>query len=107
MKLALIIRIRSTSGSSWQRALSYIESATRQGHEVIHCFFQAEGVRVAEDATRIATWSTACERLSIQMTLCSQAVERYHIQVPAPCVIGGLGGVIEAAVNADRVVSFV
>lgn len=107
MKLALVIRIRADSGPAWQRALSYVESATRQGHAVIHCFFQAEAVRMVEDPTLRAPWIAACEQRGIEMTVCSQAAECYQIQVPAPFVIGGLGGVIEAAVNADRVVSFV
>jgi sulfur relay (sulfurtransferase) complex TusBCD TusD component (DsrE family) len=39
--------------------------------------------------------------------LCSQAVEASALSVPEPFVIAGLGALVEAAVNADRLVSFV
>jgi sulfur relay (sulfurtransferase) complex TusBCD TusD component (DsrE family) len=47
------------------------------------------------------------QRTGGEFLLCSQAVEEHRVEILAPFVVGGLGALVEAAVRADKVVSFV
>ena len=61
----------------------------------------------ALDDQALPRWRQLATLTGAELLLCSQAVEASALSVPEPFVIAGLGALVEAAVNADRLVSFV
>ena len=107
MEISLIIRTHPEDGERLSLALRFINTAIAEGHSVRQCFFQGEGVRSALEPQRQDTWQQIADSTGADLLLCSQAVEIHAVDAHAPFEIGGLGSLVEAAVRADRVVSFV
>jgi sulfur relay (sulfurtransferase) complex TusBCD TusD component (DsrE family) len=70
-------------------------------------FFKARGVAAALGDQTLSRWRQLATLTGAELLLCSQAVEASALSVPEPFVVAGLGALVEAAVNADRLVSFV
>ena len=107
MKISLIIRTSGTVPNQCERIQDFIQSAVDQGHEIKQCFFQGAGVSAAVNDQTLPRWRQLATLTGAELLLCSQAVEASAVSVPEPFVIAGLGALVEAAVNADRLVSFV
>ena len=107
MEISLIIRTSGTAPNQCERVQEFIQSAVDQGHGIKQCFFQGAGVPAALNEKTLPRWRQLAMLTGAELLLCSQAVEASALSVPDPFVIAGLGALVEAAVNADRLVSFV
>ena len=107
MEISLIIRTSGSDPNQCERVQDFIQSAVDQGHEIKQCFFQGAGVPAALHVETLPRWRQLATLTGAELLLCSQAVEVSALSVPEPFVIAGLGALVEAAVNADRLVSFV
>ena len=107
MEISLIIRTPGTAPKQCERVQDFIQSAVDQGHDIKQCFFQGAGVSAALDDQALPRWRQLAILTGAELLLCSQAVEASALSVPEHFVIAGLGALVEAAVNADRLVSFV
>ena len=107
MDFSLIIRTPLESKRNLLEAQRFIRVAIDEGHSIRQCFFQAEGVLSVKDNNTDICWQSLASLTNAEMLLCSQTVETFHVTVEAPFRVGGLGALVEAAVRADRVVTFV
>ena len=107
MEISLIICTPGTAPKQCERIHDFIQSAVDQGHDIKQCFFQGAGVSAALHEHTLPRWRQLATLTGAELLLCSQAVEAAALSVPEPFVIAGLGTLVEAAVNADRLVSFV
>lgn len=107
MIFTLIIRTPATEHGRWQRAQRFISTAVDEGHTVRQVFFHSAGVSSAVHRDARPGWNKLAERTGAEFLLCSQAVEEHGIVIEPPFVVGGLGALVEAAVKADKVLSFV
>jgi sulfur relay (sulfurtransferase) complex TusBCD TusD component (DsrE family) len=107
VKISLIIRTPGTVPNQCGRVQDFIQSAVDQGHQITQCFFQGAGVSAALSDQALPRWRHLATLTGAELLLCSQAVEASALSVPEPFVIAGLGALVEAAVTADRLVSFV
>jgi sulfur relay (sulfurtransferase) complex TusBCD TusD component (DsrE family) len=107
VEISLIIRTPGTVPHQYERIQDFIQSAVGQGHEIRQCFFQGAGVSAALTDQTLPRWRQLATLTGAELLLCSQAVEASALSVPEPFVVAGLGALVEAAVNADRLVSFV
>ena len=107
MEISLIICTPGTAPKQCERVQDFIQSAVDQGHDIKQCFFQGAGVSAALHEHTPPRWRQLATLTGAELLLCSQAVEAAALSVPEPFIIAGLGALVEAAVNADRLVSFV
>lgn len=107
MIFTLIIRTPATEPERWQKAQRFIDVAVDGGHTIRQVFFHSAGVLSAMHHDALPGWHMLAERSGGEFLLCSQAVEEHGIDIAPPFFVGGLGALIEAAVKADKVLSFV
>ena len=107
MILTVIIRTAANETRRWQQAQHFVSDAQDQGHTIRQVFFHSAGVLSAVHHDALPTWYLLAQRTGGEFLLCSQAVEEHQIEISPPFVVGGLGALVEAAVRADKVVSFV
>lgn len=107
MILTLIIRTPASEPERWLTAQRFISAALDTGHTIRQVFFHSTGVLSAVKNDALPCWHLLAQRSGAEFLLCSQAVEEHRIDVLPPFTVGGLGALIEAAVRADKVVSFV
>ena len=107
MDFTLIIRTPLESKRNLLDAQRFIRAAVKQGHSIRQCFFQADGVLSVTGNNPDICWQSLATLTNAEMLLCSQAVDTFSVAVEAPFRVGGLGALVEAAVRADRVVTFV
>jgi sulfur relay (sulfurtransferase) complex TusBCD TusD component (DsrE family) len=103
----LIIRTPAAELDRWQRAQRFIDAAVDKGHTIRQVFFHSAGVSSAMHRDALPGWYKLAHRTGGEFLLCSQAVEEYGIDIVPPFVVGGLGALVEGAVKADKVLSFV
>lgn len=128
MKFSLAIYAAPFSSQASQTALSFARELLRQGHDIYRVFFYQDGVisgnRLAtppqDEQDLIAEWRGLAHEQSLDVVVCIAAAlrrgilnqeeaERYERDVAnlAPeFSLSGLGQWVDAAVNADRVVTF-
>ena len=107
MDFTLIIRTPLESKRNLLEAQRFIRVAVDEGHTIRQCLFQADGVLSVTGNNPDICWQSLASLTNAEMLLCSQAVETFDVAVEAPFRVGGLGALVEAAVRADRVVTFV
>ena len=100
MIFTLIIRTPATEPERWQKAQRFIDVAVDGGHTIRQVFFHSAGVLSAMHHDALPGWHMLAERSG-------GAVEEHGIDIAPPFFVGGLGALIEAAVKADKVLSFV
>ena len=106
MEFTVIFRASAVKKASWRRAHNFISVSISGGHTFRQFFFQEAGVTAAVDHFAMPAWIELAARSGAELILCSQAIEEYLVEAPAPFIIGGLGAFIEAAVMSDRVICF-
>lgn len=128
MRFAIAIYGAPASSLSAESALRFAESALAAGHEIHRVFFYHDGVYAAnalavapQDERDVgARWATLAERHGFELGVCVAAAlrrgvidaaeadryERPASNLRPPFRILGLGQLIEAAVEADRLVTF-
>jgi len=124
--LAVYAAPYSQEGSA--TALRFAESALKQGHQLYRVFFYGDGVHNSnhlhappqDESNLPQRWKTLAETHGVDLVVCiaaslrrgilnSEEATRYeksNHNCEAPFNISGLGQMIDACVNSDRVITF-
>lgn len=128
MKLGILINEGPYQHQASDTALQFVKSAIKKGHEIYRVFFYNDGVN---NATRFATppqddrnitkeWSALAKEYNIDMVVCVAAAQRRGIldkgeaerngkdsdNIAEGFRISGLGQLVEAGIQADRLITF-
>lgn len=128
MKLALLVNEGPYQHQAADSALQFVKAAVAKGHEVFRVFFYHDGVnngtRFAippqDDRNITVEWSKLAEEHKIDLVVCIAAAQRRGIldeneakrqgksgdNIAPGFRISGLGQLIEAGIQADRLVVF-
>lgn len=109
MNFTLMVMDGPDSSRAQARALGFAQAAVAQGHRVCRVFFYGAGARIGlpwDDDAR-ARWHALSQAADTELVLCSASAERYGMRdAPSGYVIAGLGALMEAGLDSDRIVSF-
>lgn len=128
MKFAITVLGAPYSSQAPVSALNFARAVVSQGHELVRVFFYQEGVYTGSIASSppqdelniVQAWRDFAHNQNIELIVCvasalrrgmlnSEEADRYEkdITTLAPeFEISGLGQLIDANLNADRVVTF-
>lgn len=128
MKLCVVIQGSPYGSQACQSALLYTKAALKAGHEVLRVFFYEDGVYAAhinntppQDERNVVTeWRELAESSDLELVACIASclrrgildeaeADRYEKASPTVSdgfIISGLGQLIDATLNADRVITF-
>ncbi|MEH6823652.1 MAG: sulfurtransferase complex subunit TusD [Motiliproteus sp.] len=128
MKLAVVINGSPTASQAATTALRYIQAALALGHQVPRVFFYGESVHTAntlttppqDESNLTRRWQDLAQQHGIELVVCIAAAVRRgmldareakrHEQTAGNLAEGfelsGLGQLIDATLNADRVITF-
>ena len=119
MRYALLVLSPPDAGASARHALMFARAVLRNGHALDCVFFFDAGVLTAaagceapqdEDDLR-AGWRSLRSEHGVRLVTCVASAHRFGVSSdvtngPAGFEIGGLGELIEASGNADRLLTF-
>ncbi len=128
MKLSVLINEGPYTHQASDSAYQFVKAALAKGHEIFRVFFYHDGVN---NATRLTTppqddrnivnrWSKLAEEHKLDLVVCVAAAQRRGIvdegeakrngkdatNLAAGFRISGLGQLIEAGIQSDRIVTF-
>jgi tRNA 2-thiouridine synthesizing protein D len=117
MKFGIVVNEGPYTHQASDSAYQFAKAALEKGHEVVRVFFYHDGVN---NGTRLTTppqddrpitkrWSELAAQHGLDLVVCVAAAQRHGKDADniAPGFrISGLGQLIEAAVQADRLVAF-
>ena len=128
MKLGILINEGPYQHQASDTALQYVKEAIKKGHEIYRVFFYNDGVN---NATRFATppkddrnitneWSNLAKEHGVDLVVCVAAAQRRGIldkgeaerngkdsdNIADGFRISGLGQLVEAGIQADRLITF-
>ena len=128
MKFGVLINEGPYQHQASDTAYKFIEAAIEEGHEIFRVFFYHDGVN---NGTRLATppqddrhipnrWTELAEKHDIDLVLCVAAAQRRGMvdedemkrnskdanNIAGKFRISGLGHLIEAGIQADRMITF-
>ncbi|MFN2308342.1 MAG: sulfurtransferase complex subunit TusD [Gammaproteobacteria bacterium] len=128
MKLAVLVNEGPYQHQSADSALQFVKAAVAKGHEIFRVFFYHDGVNNGtrlgvppqDDRNITAEWSKLAESHSIDLVVCIAAAQRRGIldqneakrqgkdgdNIAPGFRISGLGQLIEAGIQAERLVVF-
>lgn len=128
MKFAILVQAAPYSSEGCLSALNFAEAVLASGHEIERVFFYHDGVYAAnsfisppQDETDLGSrWQILAKNHHVELVACIASclrrgivddieAERYEKSASnlAPgFIISGLGQLIDATINADRVVTF-
>jgi tRNA 2-thiouridine synthesizing protein D len=128
MKFALVVYGAPHAAQGPATALAFARAAVKGGHEVVRVFFYLDGVHNAsalavppqDERDLVAEWAALAESHGVELAVCIAAslkrgvigadeAERYekpHHNLHPAFTIAGLGQLIDAAIAADRVLTF-
>ena len=128
MKLAIQINEGPYTHQASVSALNYVKAAVAAGHEIFRVFFYHDGVNNGtryttppQDDVNIAnSWSQLAKDHKIDLVVCVAAAQRRGIvdegeqkrngkdgnNIAEGFRISGLGQLIEAAIQSDRLITF-
>lgn len=128
MKLAVMVNEGPYQHQSSDSALQFTKAALDKGHEVFRVFFYHDGVNNGtrfgvppqDDRNITVQWSELAEQHSIDLVVCVAAAQRRGIldeneakrhgkdgdNIANGFRISGLGQLIEAGIQCDRLVVF-
>ena len=128
MKLAIIVQGSPHSSQAAATALRYTEAALELGHQVVRVFFYGDSVLTAnsltqppQDETNLTErWQTLVAEYQIELIVCiaaalrrgvldSREAQRYEkgaANLADGFELSGLGQLVDATLNADRVITF-
>lgn len=110
MNYSLVVLHGPDDGRALSRAESFAAALSQGGHTLKRVFFYGGGVKVAltHDGEPWQYWSELSRHQNTEIVLCSASADRYGITSPPEgFVIAGLGTLMEAGMDSDRVVTFV
>ena len=127
MKFSIIIKSLPSSSSS-NTAIKFIETALDAGHEIYRVFFYQAGVAHAnnfsiaprDEHSVIEHWIKLKEQYELDLVVCVAAAlrrgvvndeeakryEKNGANLHSIFEISGLGQLVDASINSDRVISF-
>ncbi len=128
MIYSLVVLASPVSGHASRHALAFAQGVLDRGHAIRRVFFldagtvtSANGVVVPQDeADPVTPWSGLARQHAVELVVCVTSALRYGMlddaearryERPAATisdgfVIAGLGDLVDACANADRVVTF-
>jgi tRNA 2-thiouridine synthesizing protein D len=128
MKFSLLIQAAPLSAQASATALSFAEALLKQGHSLHRVFFYRDGVHNAselaappQDETNLPhRWQALAREHQVELMVCIAAALKRGILDEAEArryqkasanlapgfVLGGLGQLLEAAVESDRLITF-
>jgi tRNA 2-thiouridine synthesizing protein D len=117
MKLGIVINEGPFTHQASDTAYHFTKAALEKGHEVIRVFFYHDGVNNAnklsepqsDDRNIVKLWSELAEAHDLDLVVCIAAALRRGIKddiLASHFHISGLGQLIEAGIEADRMVVF-
>ena len=128
MKFLIVVYSAPCSSEGCLSALRFTEAVLAEGHEILRVFFYHDGVYTAnkliaapqDEADVAAMWQTLGQTNGLDLVACiasclrrgivdSTEAARYEKaadNLREGFTISGLGQLIEASMNADRVVTF-
>lgn len=115
MRYALLVLTPPDTGASARHALEFAQAALDAGHEILCTFFFDSGVltaaegKVAQDEEDLrAGWSSLQQDHALKLVACVASAQRFGVTLSegSPFEIAGLGELIEASGQADRVLTF-
>lgn len=128
MKLSLAVYGPPYTSQASHSAYNFAEAALAQGHELYRLFFYHDGVynankliQAPQDEVNIQQkWSNLADEHQVDLVVCVASslrrgvldeteAERYemdHHILASPFIISGLGQLIDASVQSDRIVTF-
>ncbi len=128
MKFAVQINEGPYTHQASDSAYNFIVAALEKGHEIIRVFFYHDGVNNAtrfttppqDDRNIVTRWSELAEKHNLDMVVCVAAAQRRGIadegeakrngldadNIAPGFRISGLGQLVEAGIQSDRVVVF-
>lgn len=128
MKFGILVNEGPYTHEASDTAYNFVKAALEKGHEIFRVFFYHDGVNNGtrltvppQDDRNIQTrWSELAEKYSLDMVICIAAAQRRGIldkkeaerqgkdadNIAPGFHISGLGQLIEAGIEADRLVVF-
>lgn len=128
MIYSLLVTSSPASGQTALTAARFAETLLARGHTIHRVFFLDEGVMCGSNNTvfpqdetdGVAAWVALAEDHGVELVLCIASALRYGMldeteagrhEKPVPTthpafVVSGLGQLVDAAANSDRLVSF-
>jgi tRNA 2-thiouridine synthesizing protein D len=128
MKLAIQINEGPYQHQASDTAYQFIKAALEKGHEIYRIFFYHDGVNNGtrlttppqDDRNIVARWTELAQQYNLDLVLCVAAAQRRGIadadeakrngkdadNIAAGFRISGLGQLIEAGIQADRLIVF-
>lgn len=102
MTVSLLVKDHPESTA---RAIEFAEVALANGFTIAQVFFYQAGVQHA--SLPVADrWKALSERYGMSLVLCSASADRYGEEGNAAFSIGGLGTLVEAGIENDKVITF-
>lgn len=117
MKFGILVNEGPFQHQASDTAYLFTKAALEKGHEIYRVFFYYDGVNnanklsepQADDRDLVKLWSKLAEEYKLDLVVCVAAALRRGIKndILAPGFrISGLGQLIEAGIQADRLVTF-
>lgn len=128
MKLAVMVNEGPYQHQSSDSALQFVRAALKKGHEIYRVFFYHDGVNNGtrftvppqDDRNIVEGWSALADEHKLDLVICIAAAQRRGIldeneakrqgksgdNIAPGFRISGLGQLIEAGIQADRLVVF-
>ena len=117
MKFGIVINEGPYQHQASDTAFLFAKAAIEKGHEVFRVFFYHDGVNNAsklteppqDDRNIVARWSKLAEEHKIDLVVCVAAALRRGIKdenLASGFRISGLGQLVEAGIQCDRLVTF-
>ena len=117
MKFGILVNEGPFTHQSSDSAYQFAKAAIDKGHEITRVFFYHDGVNnstklsepQSDDRNLVQLWSEMAEKNGVELIVCVAAALRRGIkdEILAPGFqISGLGQLIEAGIEADRLVVF-
>jgi tRNA 2-thiouridine synthesizing protein D len=128
MKFGILVTEGPYQHQASDSALQFCRAALEKGHEIMRVFFYNDGVNNAtryttppqDDRHIVNSWSELAEKHGIDLVVCVAAAQRRGIvdegeaqrngkdgnNIAPGFRISGLGQLVEAGIQCDRVVTF-
>ena len=117
MKFGILVNEGPFTHQASDSAYQFVSAALKKGHEIVRVFFYHDGVNnsnklsepQSDDRNLVQLWSALAEEHGVELIVCVAAALRRGIKddILAPGFqISGLGQLVEAGIEADRLVVF-
>jgi len=117
MKISLLINEGPFTHQASDSAYRFAAAALAKGHEIYRVFFYNDGVNncnklsepQTDDRNLVALWSQLAKDHEVDLVVCVAAALRRGVKdeiVADGFRISGLGQLVEAGIQADRMVTF-